>query len=102
MAETCDGESKYYQYDTGTVIVVNVCSDLTGLTQAEFRILKPSGAEATWAATLVPGETQKLQYTVGSGDWNEAGTYKLQPYVVIPGWSGLGDTVQFRIHEKFT
>jgi len=102
MAATCDGESKYYQYDTGTVIIVDVCSDLTGYTQAEFRVQKPEGGEVTWAATLVPGETTKLQYTVKSGDWDEAGIYKLQPYVAVPGWSGLGDTVQFQVQEKFT
>lgn len=102
MADTCSGESNYYQYDTGTTIIVEVCSDITTNTQVEMRVQKPDGTETIWSASMVPGETSKIKHVVGAGDWDQAGVYKLQAYVALPGWTGLGDTVQFRVLDKFS
>jgi hypothetical protein len=30
-----------------------------------------------------------------------SGVYKVQAYVVMPGWSGLGETAEFTVHKIF-
>lgn len=90
--------AKYYKGDHGTIILVDVKEDIRTATSLVLKVKKPNAtATVDWVGTL-SGIT-KIKYIVKSKDWNVAGTYKLQAYVVMPGWVGRGDTTSFVIEE---
>ena len=91
--------AKYYVGDVGTLVLVDVKSDITTGTVFKMKILKPLGGEAEWTATR-EGQT-RMKYNIVAGDWDEPGHYKLQAYVETPSWIGRGDTVSFFVSQKF-
>jgi hypothetical protein len=96
--------SKYYIGDIGTEIEVTVGSDISTATEFKLKVKKPSGKLAEWECELGSvgvGGITTLVYIVKDGDWDESGYYDLQAYVVMPSWSGLGDTVKFKIEKAF-
>jgi hypothetical protein len=95
----CDGDSKYYVGDIGTDLVVDTCEPITTATTTDLRIMKPDGNLFTWTGAVY--DTTKIKYTVIAGDFDQAGTYRLQAYVVMPGWTGRGDTVFFKVRDLF-
>jgi hypothetical protein len=99
MAECCTGESKVYVGDIGTKIVLDVCEDITASTKRELHVKKPSGAEVIWTAGLEG--TTAMAYFVQALDLDEAGWYRVQGYVEMPGWRGHADTTKFRVFQSF-
>lgn len=97
--------SKYYVGDIGTEVLVDTGSPIDTATTKQLLVKKPSGKEVTWEATLGPvnaqGEYTTLKYIIQDGDWNEAGYYTLQAYVILPSWTGRGDSVKFKIENPF-
>jgi hypothetical protein len=97
--------SKYYQYDTGTEILVDVGSNVATATVTRLYVKKPSGEQVTWEAGLgtigAGGEITTLRYITGANDWDETGHYTLQAYVEMPSWKGRGDSVKFEIKPPF-
>jgi len=91
--------NRYYTGEVGTAIIVDVETDISSATVTRMSVKKPSGALATWEATI-EGKTAMRHVTV-DGDWDEVGTYHLQAYVEMPGWKGFGNTVQFTISNRF-
>lgn len=91
--------SKYYVGDVGTVIEVDCVENISSGTEFKLKVRKPSGTAVTWVGALYG--TTKIQYTVGSGDWDEDGRYELQAYVAMPGWTGLGDTDTFQVEKPY-
>lgn len=92
--------SKYYVGDIGTEILVDTGSDISTATSVSLKVQKPSGKEAVWVGTVY--DTDYIRYVVKTGDFNEVGTYRVQAYVTLPSWSGLGDTAVFTISARFT
>jgi hypothetical protein len=93
--------SKHYVGDVGTSIVVDVGTNISRAKKLILMVQKPKESTTTqWNGTLQG--TTKIKYVVKKGDWNKAGTYKLQVYVEMPGWSGYGDLTTFKIHSLFT
>ena len=97
--------SKYYVGDVGTEVLVDTGSPIDTATTMQLFVKKPSGQEVTWTATLGPvnaqGEYTTLKYIIKAGDWDESGFYTLQAYVVLPAWTGRGDSVKFKIDVPF-
>jgi len=97
--------SKYYVGDKGTEVLVDTGSLVDTATTMQLLVKKPSGKEVTWTATLGPpnaqGEFTKLKYIIKVDDWDEPGFYTLQSYVVLPAWTGRGDSVKFKIDVPF-
>jgi hypothetical protein len=91
--------SKFYVGDVGTKIIVDGGEDISSATVMRLYVKKPDGVIVTWNAAL-EGVT-KLTYTVQAGDWDIAGRYLLQAYVVTPSWTGRGDTVSFDVTAVF-
>ena len=88
----------YYVGDHGTVIIVDTKEDIRKATTLILKVKKPgSNTVVNWVGSLEG--TSKIKYIVKSKDWNVAGTYQLQAYVVMPGWVGRGDIVTFKIDE---
>ena len=89
------GSNMIYTGDIGTVVRLDTLTDITTSTSLVIKVKKPSGVSATWVAQLEG--TTVLKYISVSGDFNESGTYKLQPLVVMPGFTGSGDITQVQV-----
>ena len=99
MAECCTGESKVYIGDIGTRIMLDVCEDIAAATVRELHVQKPDGVEVIWPGALEG--TTKISYVVQAGDLDQAGWYRVQGYVEMPGWRGHADTARFRVFARF-
>ena len=91
---------KIYKGDIGTILIVDVKSDISDATKLSLKVLDPDGISREWAGTLEG--TTKIKYVIISGDLDKVGTYKVQPYVERPGWIGRGETAVFFVNEVFT
>ena len=82
--------------DIGTLIQVDVGSDITGATTSQIKYVKPNGDQGYWDASV---STQYLQYTTQDGDLDQKGEWKIQAYVVLPGGTWHGETTRFEVVE---
>lgn len=92
---SCSGPDIYYVGDIGTAITVDVCSDIATATLVALDVTKPDGTSIRWTGTV--HDTTFIQYIVIAGDFDQAGEYRVQSYVEIPGWSGHGNTTTFKV-----
>ncbi len=92
--------SKNYVGDVGTLLRVPVGADIADATLVRLYITKPDETTATWTGAVSDCD-KEIWYTIQSGDWDQAGEYYMQAYVVTPGWTGKGDTASFRIFAAF-
>jgi hypothetical protein len=86
--------------DVGTAIIVDMGVGLTGATDYNFAVRKPSypdsGSEEDWQPE--PYGATSLRYIVGTGDFDEVGVYEIVPELTVGDWSGSGDPVSFRVY----
>lgn len=80
--------------DIGTLINVDVGSDVTGATTRKIKYIKPDGESGEWNATI---STQYLQYTTVDEDLDQVGDWIIQAYVVTPSGSWHGETARFEV-----
>ena len=90
--------TKIYQNDVGIAITVATGITLTGATTTQLKVKKPSGATATWAATI---NGTNLDYTTVANDLNEAGRYFLQAFVQTGGQTLYGETAEIDIYGAY-
>lgn len=90
---------KYYVGDVGTEILVDTGSDISSASTLELRVKKPDGTTDTWTGTL--DGTDSISYTTVSGDFDQSGEWTLQAYVVLPSWTGRGESVAFTLYDSF-
>jgi len=91
--------SKNYVGDIGVNIDVDCGTDISTATGQVLKVKKPGGAEVEWTASIY--NTNYLRHTTVDGDFDEEGEYKLQSYLTLSGWTGLGETASFTIYNKF-
>jgi hypothetical protein len=91
--------SDHFVGDIGTVITVDTGNDLTAATTTDLKVRKPSGATTTWTGAVV--NDNYISYTTVEDDFDEAGTYRLQSYVVSPSGTWFGDTATFTVLEAY-
>jgi len=91
--------NKHYIGEIGTDIIVDCGQDITGATNTELVVKKPDGSIVTWTATIY--NTNYLKYTTVSGDFDQAGTYRLQASLTLSGWTGYGETSEFIIYDRY-
>ena len=91
--------SKVYVGDIGTVITVDCGTTITGATDLALNVRKPDGTEVEWVPAI--SGTDSLEYTTVSGDFDQAGRYKLQASLTIDGWSGLGEVASFLVYSSY-
>lgn len=98
--------AKYYVNSYGITIILDTKQDVSSATTMQIRAQKPSGKAVTWTAERGPmgatGTYTKIQYTVQSGDWDEAGYWTLQAYIATSSWAALGDSVKFKLEPAFS
>lgn len=90
---------KPYVGDIGTVIIVNCGSSIEGATTKNLKVKKPDGVFVTWSAEIY--QSNYLKYTTVDGDFNIEGVYYLQASIVVSGWTGLGETANFRVYDPY-
>ena len=91
--------NKPFVGDVGTVITVNTREDISTATKVSLMVQKPDGSEDEWIGTIY--NERYIRYTIADGDFNVAGTYRLQAYVEMPGWKGRGVTTEFDVYDYF-
>jgi hypothetical protein len=95
----CTAPSQYYVGDEGTEIIVDTCSDISAATVTDLIVRKPDGTQVTWSGAIY--DTTKIRYVTTTGDFDQAGRYRLQAYVEMPGWKGFGETTTFKVLAAF-
>lgn len=72
-------------------------------TTQEFIFMTPSGTAKTIAASFTSDGTDgKIQFTIGSADFNEAGAWTVQGHVTSNSKALYTKAKRFRVHEKIT
>jgi len=96
-------ELKHYVNEVGLEIYVDCGRDISAFTNCKLKVLKPSGEEVEWDATIVSydSETNYLYHKTIEGDLDEAGEYEIQAYGKSGDWVGLGQTAKLIIYEEF-
>lgn len=90
---------KSYVGDVGTILVVDTGSDITLATTTKILVRKPDGTETFWTGTLY--NTRYIKYTILANDFDMSGTYYLQSYVVLPTWTGRGETATITVYDYY-
>jgi hypothetical protein len=91
--------NKVYAGDIGTKIRLNAGSDISSNTVLKILYIKPDNTEGEWIA-----EVEDLQYAVYTtivDDLDVPGIWRLQIYTELASWSGLGETAQLKIYDRF-
>ena len=81
--------------DTGTEIVLDCGIDVSTATVRNIIVRKHNGTKVTWGA--VADGTTAIKYVTSAGDLDVPGTWKLQAYVEMPGWKGLGEVATLTV-----
>lgn len=89
--------SKIYTGDTGTAIILDCGTDISGASSLVIKVLTPDKRTLNWVGVLEG--TTKIKYVTLSSDLTVPGTYKLQSKVTMPSWSGVGDIVSFQVEK---
>lgn len=82
--------------DIGTIISVDVGSDITGATTHVIKYIKPDGESGQWTATV---STQYLLYTTVDQDLDQIGEWTVQAFVVTASGSWHGETTRFEVQR---
>lgn len=90
---------KYYVGDVGTDVIVDCGCNIIGATTTELLVKKPDNTEVVWVASI--SGTDFLKYTIVVDDFSLSGKYLLQASLILPGWSGRGETVSFNVYDHF-
>ena len=91
--------NKIYVGDIGTVITLDTNESIISATTTDIKVRKGDGTIVTWTGSRF--ESDSVTYTTIDGDLSCSGIYKAQAYIIMPDWSGLGETVEFRVYAAF-
>lgn len=92
--------------DIGTVLRVTVndagvARDVSSATVKRILLKKPDGTTLTKdAAFTTNGGNGQIQYATANGDLDQAGTWQIQAYVELTGWSGHTDAEEFEVYSN--
>ena len=91
---------KSYVGDVGLDIYLDCGQVITGATGTVIKVEKPDETTDEWAATIFG--TNYLKYTVQSGDFDQAGDFRLQVYMTLGSWVGRGVTAVYTVYPVFS
>ena len=92
-----DNSTKTYIGDIGTDLILDTKTDLSLATSVKILYKKPGqNLIAEWTGAVF--ETTKIKYTFVADDLDTVGVYKIMAHVVIPTWSGCGETAHFQVY----
>ena len=79
----------------GVTITIDMGETISTSTSYSLRVRKPSGNIVTWTPSI--SGTTALAYDTTAGAINEAGTYYINPYLTLSGWTGYCDAVKLTV-----
>lgn len=82
--------------DVGTLLRVDVGTDITGATTHQIKYTKPEGDRGVWEAII---NGQYLEYTSQADDFDQAGDWTIQAYVVTSAGSWHGRSGRFTVYK---
>lgn len=94
--------------DVGTVLRITVTEggapvDISSATTKQIKLRDPSGNVSTKTASFYSdGSDGIIQYTTVDGDLDEAGTWHLQAYLAITGWTGYSAPGRFELRNPLS
>ena len=91
--------SKHYIGEIGTRIIVKADSDISSASGVFLYVQKPNSSVETWSGTIESGVY--ITHIVQAGEFDQTGTYSVQPWVAMSGWSGYGETDEFKVYKRF-
>jgi len=96
--------TKIYVGDIGTAIILDVGQSILGATTANIKVTLPDKTIVTWVGAVYTkdGSPNYIKFSSISGTFTQSGTYKMQAYVVLPTWSGSGNTVTFIVFKAYS
>jgi len=89
-----------YVGDVGTEVSLNCGVDISTATVRKILVQKPNTTAVVEWSAMADG-ANSIRYLTTTGDLDVSGTYLLQPYVELPGWSGKGETVELFVRPAF-
>jgi hypothetical protein len=90
---------KVYVGDVGTDIIVDCGQDISGATSTSLEVNKPDGTNVSWTATIY--QSNYLKYTIIADDFDQEGIYRVQSKLTLGGWTGRGETANFRVYNPY-
>lgn len=94
-------EPSFHVGDIGAVIEYTVTEngaalDISGATTKQLKLLGPGGTVKTRTAAFgTDGTDGVLTYATIAGDLDVKGKWYVQPYLVLPSWTGHGAVAEF-------
>lgn len=85
--------------DIGTLIRVDVGSDVTGATVKKIKYIKPNGDSGDWDATIA---TQYLQHTTVDEDLDQVGEWIVQALVTTGSGTWHGEVTRFEVRNPIS
>lgn len=83
-----------YLNDIGTLIKVDVGSDITGATLHQIKFIRPDGSSDNWDANVA---TRFLQHVTVDGDLNMIGEWIVQALVTTGSGTWHGEITRFEV-----
>jgi len=93
-------QPKLYIGDTGTAIVLDCAADISAASARSIEVRKPDGSLASWAASA-QGATA-LRFDTLAATLDQAGAWRLQAKVTLPGGTWRGETAVLRVYALHT
>jgi len=93
--------AKVYLDAVGTIIRLNMGTDVSAATVVLFNAYKPDGTEDEWTAAVDGEDEEALIYTTVADDLDQVGEYLIQPALTFAAAELLGDTVRLVVHPPY-
>ena len=74
-------------------------SDISTATVTQIKYKKPSGTTGVWTPTAY--SATELEYKFTAAELDEVGVWKIQTYVEVADFKGLGETSSFTVYGEF-
>jgi len=81
--------------DIGTLVNVNVGTDISGATVHRIKYVKPDGTSGFWEATI--SNSQYLQYITIDGDLDQIGEWIIQALITTVSGTWHGEIARFKV-----
>jgi len=95
-------ERRIYVNTIGLSIIIDMGRDMSGSASRVLEVMLPGGTVTQWTSIGVhPDNSNWIVYTTVSGSLPQEGLYRLQPSFTLGGWSGLGQTISFRVYGEY-
>ena len=77
--------------------------DVSAASTLQIKFQKPSAANVTKTATVVPGDSTAIEYQFLAAELDEAGLWQAQPVITgLADWTGHGEVVTFTVDANLS